>query len=105
METPNLPAIRALRLSGNKGRIVGQKRPVKPKHGWSIQVRLELAEKHRNLVLLDMAIESKLRGFDLVKMKVVDVMASGQIKERVSGLQSKIQKPVHFEINVITKTL
>ena len=78
--TPNLPAIRAPRLAWNKGRIVGQKRPPKPKHVWAIRVRLELAKKHRNLALFNMAIDSKLRGWDLVKMKVVDVMASGQIK-------------------------
>ncbi|HJO52517.1 MAG: integrase, partial [Sulfitobacter dubius] len=44
METSNLPAIRALRPAWNKGRIVGQKRPLKPKHVWAIRVRLELAE-------------------------------------------------------------
>ena len=48
METPNLPAIRALRPAWNKGRIVGQKRPLKPKHVWAIRVRLELAENHRD---------------------------------------------------------
>lgn len=78
METPNLPAIRALRPAWNKGRIVGQKRPLKPKHVWAIRVRLELAENHRDLALFNLAIDSKLRGCDLVKMKVVDVMASGQ---------------------------
>lgn len=51
METPNLPAIRALRPAWNKGRIVGQKRPLKPKHVWAIRVRLELAENHRDLAL------------------------------------------------------
>lgn len=62
METPNLPAIRALRPAWNKGRIVGQKRPLKPKHVWAIRVRLELAENHRDLALFNMAIDSKLRG-------------------------------------------
>lgn len=89
METPNLPAIRALRRAWNKGRIVGQKRPLKPKHVWAIRVRLELAENHRDLALFNMAIDSKLRGCDLVKMKV---MASGQVKERAPVLQSKTQK-------------
>jgi len=103
METPNLPAIRALRPAWNKGRIVGQKRPLKPKHVWAIRVRLELAENHRDLALFNMAIDSKLRGGDLVKMKVVDVMASGQIKERASVLQSKTQKPVRFEISEGTR--
>lgn len=84
MEIPNLPAIRALRPAWNTGRIVGQKRPLKPKHVWAIRVRLELAENHRDLALFNLAIDSKLRGCDLVKMQVVDVMASGQIKERAS---------------------
>lgn len=48
METPNLPAIRALCPGWNKGRIVGQKRPLKPKHVWAIRVRMELAENHRD---------------------------------------------------------
>lgn len=91
--TPNLPTIRALRPAWNKGRIVGQKRPLKPKHVWAIRVRLELAENHRDLALFNMAIDSKLRGCNLVKMKVVDVMASGQIKERASVLQSKTRNP------------
>lgn len=99
METPNLPAIRALRPAWNKGRIVGQKRPLKPKHVWAIRVRLELAENHRDLALFNMAIDSKLRGCDLCRMQVVDVMASGQIKERASVLQNKTQKPVRFEIS------
>ena len=67
---------------------------------WAIRVRLELTENHRDLALFNMAIDSKLRGCDLVKMKVVDVMASGQIKERASVPQSKTQKPVRFEIGV-----
>lgn len=103
METSNLPAIRALRLAWNKGRIVSQKRPLKPKHVWAIRVRLDLAVNHRDLALLNLAIGSKLRGCDLVKMKVVDVMASGQIKERASVLQSKTQKPVRFEISEGTR--
>jgi hypothetical protein len=103
MQTPNLPAIRALRPAWNKGRIVGQKLPLKPKHVWAIRVRLELAENHRDLALFNMAIDSKLRGCDLVRMKVVDVMASGQIKARASVLQSKTQKPVRFEISEGTR--
>ncbi len=86
MGTPNLPAIRATRPAWNKGRFVGQKRPLKPKHVWTVRVRLELAENHRDLALFNMAIDSMLRGCDLVKMKVVNVMASDQIKERASVL-------------------
>jgi site-specific recombinase XerC len=103
MQTPNLPAIRALRPAWNKGRIVGQKLLMKPKHVWAIRVRLELAKNHRDLALFNMAIDSKLRGCDLVRMKVMDVMASGQIKARASVLQSKTQKPVRFEISEGTR--
>ncbi len=104
MQTQNLPAVCALRPARNKGRIVGQKRPLKPKHVWAVGVRLELAENHRDLALFNMAIDSKLRGCDLVRMKVVDVMVPGQIKERASVLQSKTQKPVRFEISEGTRT-
>ena len=103
MEAPNLPAIRALRPAWNIGRIVGQKRPLKPKHVWAIRVRLELAENHRDLALFNMAIDSKLCGCDRAKMKVVDVMASGQIEERASVLQSNTQIPVRFEISEGTR--
>lgn len=103
MQTPNLPAIRALRPAWNKGRIVGQKRPLKPKHVWAVRVRLELAENHRDLALFNLAIDSKLRGCDLVKLKVADVFAAGQVKERASIVQSKTQKPVRFEITEGTR--
>ena len=98
MHTPNLPAVRAFRPAWNKGRIVGQKRPLLPKHVWAIRVRLEIANNHRDLALLNLAIDSKLRGCDLVKLKVADVFVAGQVKERTSITQSKTQKPVRFDI-------
>lgn len=103
MQTPNLPAIRARRPAWNKGRIVGQKRPLLPKHVWAIRVRLEIAENHRDLALFNVAIDSKLGGCDLVKLKVADVFAAGQVKERASIVQSKTQKPVRFEITEGTR--
>lgn len=103
MQTPNLPAIRACRPAWNKGRIVGQKRPLLPKHVWAIRVRLEIAENHRDLALFNLAIDSKLRGCDLVKLKVADVHAAGQVKERASIIQSKTQKSVRFEITEGTR--
>ena len=103
METRDLPAIRAPRPAWNKGRIVGQKHPLQPKHVWAIRVRLELAENHRDLALFNMAIDSKSRGCDLCRMQVVDVMASGQVKERTSALQSKTKKLVRFEISEGTR--
>lgn len=103
MQTPNLPTIRALRPAWNKGRIVGQKRPLMPKHVWAIRVRLEIAGNLRDLALFNLAIDSKLRGCDLVKLKVADVYAAGQVKERASIIQSKTRKPVRFEITEGTR--
>ena len=98
MQTPNLPAVRTCRPTWNKGRIVGQKRPLLPKHVWAIRVRLEIVDNYRDLALFNLAIDSKLRGCDLVKLKVVDVFVAGQVKERTSITQSKTEKPVRFEI-------
>ena len=98
MTIANLPAIRACRPAWNKGSVVGQKRPLMPKHVWAIRVRLEIAENHRDLALFNLAIDSKLRGCDLVKLKVADFYASGNVKERASIIQSKTQRPVRFEI-------
>ncbi|MBP0483638.1 tyrosine-type recombinase/integrase [Sagittula salina] len=103
MPTANLPAIRACRSAWNKGRIVGQKRPLLPKHVWAIRVRLELAERHRDLALFNLAIDSKLRGCDLVKLRVPDVFAANQVKERASIIQSKTGRPVRFEITEGTR--
>lgn len=65
------------RKGWNKGRIVGQKLRLTPKHVWAIRVRLESAENDRNLALFNMVIDRKLCGCGLVRMKLVDVMASG----------------------------
>lgn len=98
MSTSNLPMIIPSKRAWNNGRIIGQKRPLLPKHVWAIRVRLEIAGAVRDLALFNLAVDSKLRGCDLVKLKVADVFASGAIKERVSVLQSKTQTPVRFEI-------
>ena len=98
MTTPNLPMIILPRRAWNRGRIIGQKRPLQPKHVWAIRVRLELADCIRDLALFNLAIDSKLRGCDLVGLMVSDVYVAGRIKERTSVLQSKTKQPVQFEI-------
>lgn len=75
------------------------------KHVWAIRVRLEIAENHRDLALFNLAIDSKLRGCDLVRLKVADIYASGQVKVRASIIQSKTQRPVRFEITEGTFTM
>ena len=76
--------------------------PAQIKTSMGDPVRLELAENQRDLALFNMAIDGKSPGCDLVRMKVVDAMASGQLKER-AVLWSKTQKPVRFEISEGTR--
>ncbi|MEP3439579.1 MAG: tyrosine-type recombinase/integrase [Hoeflea sp.] len=87
-----------VRKTWNKGRLLGQKRPLLPKHVWAIRVRLELAGALRDLALFNLAIDSKLRGCDLVSLQVADVFSAGAVKERVSIVQRKTRTPVRFEI-------
>ncbi len=103
MPASNLPAIRACRPAWNRGRLVGQKRPLLPKHVWAIRVGLELADRTRDLALFNLAIDSKLRGCDLVRLRVADVYAAGQMKERVSITRSKARQPVRFEVTEGTR--
>ncbi len=103
MSTEFLPALRPTRIAWNKGRIVGQKRPLQPKHVWSIRVRLEMADNPRDLALFNMAIDSKLRGCDLVRLRVRDVFAAGRVRERASIAQRKTAQPVRFEITELTR--
>ena len=97
------PAVRPQRPAGNKGRIIGQKRALLPKHVWSIRVRLEIADNTRDLALFNIAIDSKLQGCDLVCLKVRDVFTASRVKERTSVTQSTTGKPVRFEITETTR--
>ncbi|MDW4500211.1 integrase [Sulfitobacter sp. D35] len=103
MTVANLPAIRACRPAWNKGRVVGQKSPLMPKHVWAIRVRLEIAENHRDLAPFNLAIDSKLPGCDLVKLKVADIYAFGQVRERASIIKNKTRRAVRFEITEGTR--
>ena len=103
MFATNLPAVRAVRPAWNRGRIVGQMRPLLPKHVWAIRVRLEIAGRVRDLGLFNLAIDSKLRGCDLVRLKVANVFAAGQVKERTSITQGKTRSPVRFEVSEGTR--
>lgn len=98
MSIDTFPVVCSVRAPWNKGRIVAQKRLVLPKYVWSIRVRLEIAGNRGDLVLFNMAIDSKLRGCDLVCLNVNNVYAAGRVKERASVTQSKTRKPVRFEI-------
>jgi integrase len=82
----------------NKGRIVGQKAPLKLKEIWAIRIRLQLAEKVRDLALFNLAIDSKLRGCDLVSLRVLDVAQGKAVLPRAVVMQHKTYRSVQFEI-------
>jgi len=87
----------------NKGKLVGQKAPLKLKEIWSIRIRLELSNRIRDLALFNLAIDSKLRACDLVKIKLRDISHGNQISSRAIILQQKTGKPVHLEITEPTR--
>jgi integrase len=98
MPRVQLPAVTPKRRAWNKGRLVGQKRPLLPKQVWAIRARLELAGNLRDLALFNVAIDSKLRGCDLVSLKITDLIRDDRVRERASVVQSKTNKPVQFEL-------
>src|SRR5947209_5640469 len=87
----------------NKARLIGQKRPLKPKEVWAIRVRLQLERRRRDLALFNLAIDSKLRGCDLVRLRVNDVCVGGQVRDRATIIQRKTSRPVQFEITEQTR--
>jgi len=103
MSRIQLPAVKPKRRPWNKGRHIGQKRPLLPKQVWAIRARLELADNLRDLALFNLAIDSKLRGCDLVRLKVADLVSGDRVRERVSVIQSKTNRPVQFEVSESTR--
>lgn len=87
----------------NKGRIIGQKKPLQISHIWGIRIRLELESKTSDLALFNLGLDSKLRGCDLVKLKVSDVTCGRNILGRVHIVQQKTGSPVQFEITPNTR--
>jgi integrase len=87
----------------NKGKLVGQKAPLRLNEIWAIRVRLQLAHHVRELALFNLAIDSKLRGCDLVKLRIQDVCHGDHIAPRATVLQQKTQQPVQFEITLATR--
>ncbi len=87
----------------NKGKLIGQKPPLKLKEIWGIRIRLQISNDTRQLALFNLAVDSKLRGCDLVRLKVRDVMHGDQIATRTLILQKKTQRPVQFELTDHTR--
>ena len=82
----------------NKGKLVGQKPPLKLREIWAVRIRLQLARRTRDLALFNLAIDSKLRACDLVCLRVSDIAQGGTVASRAIVLQRKTHRPVRFEI-------
>lgn len=91
------------RIPWTKGKLVGQKTPLRLSEIWSIRVRLQLAGNARNLALFNLAIDSKLRGCDLISLRVRDVSHGNAIAKRAIILQKKTGRPVQFELTDPTR--
>jgi integrase len=87
----------------NKGKVVGAKPPLQPKHVWSIRTKLQVKERVRDLALFNLAIDSKLRGCDVVALKVDDVAPGGNSIDRATVRQKKTGRPVKFELSEATR--
>jgi len=92
------------REAWNKGKLVGQKAPLKPKDIWAIRIHLQNAHEVRDLAMFNLAIDSKLRGCDLVSLRVRDVTHGNQVLSRAMVVQRKTQRPVQFELTEPTRT-
>jgi len=103
MFTNTEPAIVKRQKPWNRDKITGQKPPLLPKQVWAIRSRLQLAERTRDLALFNLAIDSKLRGCDVVSLKVEDVAPRGYAIDRATVRQRKTGHTVKFEITEQTR--
>lgn len=96
METQRAPA--GHRVPWNKGKLTGQKPPLKLREIWAIRTRLQMSSNVRELALFNLAIDSKLRACDLTRLQVQDVCQGSHVGSRATVMQQKTQRPVQFEI-------
>ena len=87
----------------NKGKLIGAKPPLRSKHVWSIRTRLQVEGRTRDLAMFNLAIDSKLRGCDVVAIRVEDVAPSGYAVDRATVRQRKTGRPVRFELTEQTR--
>src|SRR5690242_10461097 len=86
------------RPAWNAGKTVGTKRPLTQKQIWAIRFFLDREGRLRDRALFDLAIDSKLRGCDLVKIKIGDLVAGDEVRTRAIVIQQKTGRPVQFEL-------
>jgi integrase len=87
----------------NRGRLVGQKRPLKPKEVWNIRARLQIEARKRDLAMFNLAIDSKLRGCDLTGLKIDDLCVGGRLRDLATIVQKKTGRAVQFELTEQTR--
>ncbi len=87
----------------NKGRFIGPKPPLKPKQVWAIRLHLQREQRLRDLALFDLAIDSKLRGCDLVRLTIGQLVVNGVARHRATVIQRKTEQPVQFELTDQTR--
>ena len=100
---PQVMSSKPRRAPWNKGKLIGQKPPLRPKHVWSIRTRLQMEGRTRDLAMFNLAIDSKLRGCDVVALRVEDVAPSGYAVDRATVRQKKTGRPVRFELTEQTR--
>ena len=103
MPRVQLAAVTPKRKAWSKGGIIGQKRQLLPEQIWAIRARLELAGSLRDLAVFNVAIDSKLRGCDLVKLTVTALEKNDPVRKRVSAIHSKTKRPVPFQLTQNTR--
>jgi integrase len=91
------------RAPWDRGKLSGQKRPLKLQEIWAIRIRLQLQDRTRELALFNLAIDSKLRACDLMALTVADIAQGGLVQSRALVLQQKTGRPVQFEITNQTR--
>src|SRR6266849_5604997 len=99
----NSPSPPPTRTPWNKGKLTGAKPPLSPKHVWSIRTRLQIEGRNRDLAMFNLAIDSKLRGCDVVAIKVEDIAANGYTADRATVRQKNTRRPVRFELSEQTR--
>jgi integrase len=99
----NLRSAASKRIPWNKGKLTGAKPPLQPKHVWSIRTKLQMTDRKRDLALFNLAIDSKLRGCDVVVLKVEDIAPHGYAVDRATVRQKKTGRPVRFELTEQTR--
>jgi integrase len=91
------------RIPWNKGKLIGAKPPLRQKHVWAIRTKLQIEQRTRDLAMFNLAIDSKLRGCDVVALKVEDVAPNGYSVDRATVRQKKTGRPVRFELTEQTR--